>query len=104
MSTRRNIAALIWGAVFLTGCASAELPDIRTGPVAGTDSKTWLAFLPIDQILGSDPADLALSQAQDRALLARAARLRARARLLKGPVVSLQERLRLLTALRRLQP
>ncbi len=53
----------------------------------------WLGFLPLNEVLAGDSADMIRSQAEIRALQARVARLHRRTALLRGPVDAAQTRL-----------
>ena len=70
-------------------------PKIESSFTVESRNAPWPGFLPVDTILAVDPADFERSQADIRNLQARAYRLKARARVLKGPVLAAQERLRI---------
>ncbi|NOX74846.1 MAG: hypothetical protein GXP03_14925, partial [Alphaproteobacteria bacterium] len=61
-------------------------------------------FLPVDVILSGDIGDFERSLAEIRAFEGRVSALRRRAKMLRGPVVTIQERLRLQQAVNTRSP
>lgn len=90
-------------ALLLTGCgAGKDLPASLKATSNVSRNTPWPGFLPIDMILGDIPVDVAQSEAAARALYGRALRLKQRARILRGPVIEAQEKLKLQQANKRI--
>lgn len=104
MSLLRHIFALSVGAALISGCAGSGFPEGTASFSPQTRNAPWPGFLPIDAILSDDLIDFERSLAETRNLEARARHLRWRARLLKGPVLEIQERLRMQQAVDRRSP
>lgn len=92
-SSSRLLSGLL--ALALAGCT--PLPDFAAFP-EGADAPPP-ALLPIDRLLAGTDAP-AMAEAQGQGLSARAARLRARAALMRGPVHDPATRARLAAAVR----
>jgi hypothetical protein len=95
MSIARHIFAVALGASLLSGCARSGFPDVTSSISQAALNAPWPEFLPADVILSGDIVDFERSLAEIRSLEGRANALRRRAKLLRGPVVTIQERLRL---------
>ncbi len=85
-----TLAAL--AALLVAGCA--DMADLPPAP-ADMRQQAWPGFLPQSQILASRPTDIAATRARIAGLQLRLARLHARARLLRAPLIDAQERLRM---------
>jgi hypothetical protein len=95
MSIARHIFAVALGASLISGCARSGFPDVTSSISPEALNAPWPEFLPVDVILAGDTVDFERSLAEIRALEGRVSALRRRAKLLSGPVVTIQERLRL---------
>ena len=91
-------------ATLLTGCGNSGIPDVSTSFSQSTLNAPWPGFLPIDSVLSGNLVDFERSQAEIQHLQARAQRLRRRAKLLRGPVLKIQERLQMQAAVTRVKP
>ena len=93
----RNVTLAALAALLVAGCA--EMADLPPAP-ADMRRQEWPRFLPQAQVLASRPTDIAATRARIGGLQTRLARLRARARLLRAPVIDAQERLRMMNGAR----
>jgi len=96
MKIRRPVAVLACCSVFLSGCLAGGGSNVARAPQM-RDAQ-WIGFLPINEILNGNVVDLAASNAEIRVLMARIARLKYRAQLLRAPVEVAQERLHALNS------
>ncbi len=94
-ATRRARAALVGAVLALAACA--QFPQVDALPALGPDAAPP-ALLPLDGLLAQAEGP-AVAEAAGAALLARAERLKARARLMRGPVLEPETRARLATAI-----
>lgn len=92
MSIKRHIAAVLSGAVLLSGCAASRIPAATTSVAPELRNAPWPGFLPVDMILANNPVSTSGILPENRSLQARAIRLRQRARLLEGPLITAKER------------
>jgi len=101
MSFCRNIAVTVCCSVLISGCGGNVLPDIAPNFAAESRNLPWPEFLPIDDILVVDANsnDLGRIKSDNFAIAARVSNLRRRAILLRAPVVSSTDRLRMLAAI-----
>ncbi len=104
MSMIRHIFVFGFCAVLLLGCTQQRFPDVTSSFSEETLNAPWPGFLPVNTIISNDLVDFDRSMAEIRTLEIRAANLRRRARLLKGPVLAIQERLRMQQAVKRRLP
>jgi hypothetical protein len=88
-------AALLASALALVGCA--QFPQVDAFPSVGSASEPP-ALLPLDGLL-AQAAGPSVAEDAGAALAARAARLKARARAMRGPVLDPQTRDRLAEAI-----
>jgi hypothetical protein len=98
MSIIRHLAGVCVAATLISGCANNGIPDVASSFSHDTLNSPWPGFLPVDEILSGNLVDFEASRIEVQNLQARLQRLRRRARLLRGPVLKIQERLQMQAA------
>jgi hypothetical protein len=82
-----------WISLALVVTACAEFPEVDAALSRGDPQAGYPDLLPLEALLSAD--DPRISETDDRALLGRAAALRARANALRRPVIDRQTRSRM---------
>ena len=95
MGNARHFLSVVLCLVLFSGCAGSGWPEVTSSFSQDNRNSPWPGFLPVDTILAGDLVDFEQAQNETNALRARAFQLRKKARMLRGPVLKIQERLKM---------